>query len=189
MAKAFNNIDHNLVIQDLSDMNCPSWLLRIFISYLSNRTLIVKFRDATAVPRPLHAGSPQGTALGIIIFIIKFNGACLRPEIPRKKINDKIISVKFVDDTSSACEINLRQTLVRDPIERPKPNTWHENNQLVLPKDENPLQTCLDELWQFTIDQKMSINQEKTKVMIFNLTKKYQFLPELCFLIMIYLKW
>ena len=105
MSKAFNRVDHNLIIQDLFDMKCPPWLLRIFFSYLSNIILIVQFRDAIASPRALNAGGPQGTALGFIIFIIKFNGACLRPKIPRNMINQKLMSVKFVDDTSSACGI------------------------------------------------------------------------------------
>lgn len=68
---------------------------------------------------------------------------------------------------------------MKDPIKRPKPLTWHEHNELVLPKEENPLQKCLDELYEFTVNQKMSINKDKTKVMIFNMSKKYQFPPEL----------
>ena len=39
LSKAFNRVDHNLVIEDLYNMNCPSWLLNIVFSYLSDRTL------------------------------------------------------------------------------------------------------------------------------------------------------
>ena len=37
LKKAFNKVDHNLVIEDLFAMKCPVWLLRIIFSYLSNR--------------------------------------------------------------------------------------------------------------------------------------------------------
>ena len=43
LSKAFNRVDHHLVIEDLYKMKCPSWLLRLIFSYLSGRTLIVNF--------------------------------------------------------------------------------------------------------------------------------------------------
>ena len=35
ISKAFNRVDHSLVIQDLYDRHTPAWLLNIVISYLS----------------------------------------------------------------------------------------------------------------------------------------------------------
>ena len=83
LSKAFNRVDHNLCIQDLFDMKCPSWLLRIVFSYLSERSLIVTYRGATAAPKSLPAGAPQGTFLGVVIFIVKVNRFLLRPKVPR----------------------------------------------------------------------------------------------------------
>ena len=40
ISKAFNRIDHTLVIQDLYDMHTPAWLLNIVISYLSGRSMV-----------------------------------------------------------------------------------------------------------------------------------------------------
>ena len=42
LSKAFNRVDHLLVIQDLFNMKTPPWLLKIFVSYLSN---IVKSQE------------------------------------------------------------------------------------------------------------------------------------------------
>ena len=39
LSKAFNRVDHSLVIQDLYDMKTPPWLLRILVSYLSGRSM------------------------------------------------------------------------------------------------------------------------------------------------------
>ena len=43
ISKGFNKIEHNKCITILSDMGCPNWLLKILISYLSQRQLIVRF--------------------------------------------------------------------------------------------------------------------------------------------------
>ena len=34
MSKAFNRVDHSIFLEDLYNMHCPSWLLRIFYSFL-----------------------------------------------------------------------------------------------------------------------------------------------------------
>ena len=39
-SKAFNRINHNIIITILSDMGVPGWLLRIVIGFLSDRDLI-----------------------------------------------------------------------------------------------------------------------------------------------------
>ena len=44
LSKAFNRIDHSLVVQDLYDMHTPSWLLKIIASYLSGRSMILEYR-------------------------------------------------------------------------------------------------------------------------------------------------
>ena len=48
LSKAFNKVDHNLVIEDLFNMNCPAFLLRILFSYLSDRSIIVNFKGESA---------------------------------------------------------------------------------------------------------------------------------------------
>ena len=83
MMKAFNRVSHNILMQDLFDMHVPGWLLCIIASYLSSRSMILHFHGAQSSRRELPGGGPQGALLGGIIFIVKFNGAALRPSIPR----------------------------------------------------------------------------------------------------------
>ena len=83
LSKAFNRVDHTMVILDLYDMNVPAWLLRILISYLTKRSMILRYKGASSTPKPLPGSSPQGVFLGCFLFVIKFNGALLRPTIPR----------------------------------------------------------------------------------------------------------
>ena len=83
MSKAFNRVDHTLLIQDLFDMHTPCWLLKILISYLSNRSMFLSYNGAKSTQKQLHGGGPQGAYLGGILFMLKYNGAFLRPPIPR----------------------------------------------------------------------------------------------------------
>ena len=83
LEKAFNRVSHQLVIEDLADMCVPGWLLLILISYLTERSMYMRYKGATSSRRLLPGSSPQGAFLGILLFIIIFNGALLRPAIPR----------------------------------------------------------------------------------------------------------
>ena len=120
MSKAFNRVDHSILVQDLYDMHCPAWLLRIFISFLTNRTLIFQYKGNNAEPRNLPGGTPAGSLLGCIFFIIKFNGALLRPPIERLHINPspKYTKAKYMDDASAAVTIDLIGHLKSDVDER-----------------------------------------------------------------------
>ena len=169
MSKAFNRVSHQRVIEDLYDMKVPGWLLLIIISYLTDRKMVLKFRGVLSAMRMLPGSSPQGTVLGVILFIIIFNSAALRPSIPRpswpffsKKTNDPLaIKVKFIDDLSVAAKVNLETDLVSD-IGRPKPLTFDERFETKLSDDVNILQKIIyDNLKIFANEQQMVINSEK----------------------------
>ena len=83
LCKTFNRVEHNLVIQDLFDRHTPSWLLKIFASYLSNMSMFMTYKGKQSSRKSLPGVGPQGAFLGCLIFIIKFNGAFMRPPIPR----------------------------------------------------------------------------------------------------------
>ena len=102
------------------------------------------FQGTTASEKTLNSGSGQGTLLGGILFIVKFNGLRLRPSIQRpmtKNLNN--LHLKYYDDTTAASTINLKKQLCQDPVERPKPLNWYEKANLVLPQSENELQNYL----------------------------------------------
>ena len=110
-SKAFNQVDHSLVVEDLYDMHTPPWLLRIIVSYLSNRQMQLSYAGAQSSMKWLPAGGPQGSLLGGIIFIIKFKGALLHPPVPRPLTTalskSESVSVKFIDDGSVGVSIDL----------------------------------------------------------------------------------
>ena len=180
LSKAFNRVSHMHVIQDLHDMHAPGWILAILFSYLSGRSMTMTFGKSTSSPKMLPGSTPQGALLGGLIFIVKYNGASLRPNIPRITMSThESLSVKYVDDHSCAVRINLRDALMKDQEKRPKPLNFHERTGHALPLHSNQLQETLKDLHSFTVSNLMKINEGKTKIMLFNTSRKFDFPPEL----------
>ena len=198
-SKAFNRVSHQMVIEDLHDMHVPSWLLLILISYLTKRTMVLSYKGKTSSPRDLPGSSPQGAFLGIFFFIVKYNGVALRPQIPRILFNTeckfklekctteqcmkhaKDMHVIYIDDLSEAEAIDLKKQLVKDPLQRPFPLNYHERTQHVFPAQQSRLQKQLQKIENFSIQNKMKINESKSKIMLFNRSKKFDFPPEYSF--------
>ena len=128
----------------------------------------------------LPGGGPQGAFLGGLIFIIKYNGAFLRPPVPRNLLPvSNSEKVKFVDDGSIAVSINLKSNLVPDATIRSRPLNFNERTCQMLPNENNLLQLYLNDAENFMVKNKMKINPRKTKVIKFNKSRKNDFPPEL----------
>ena len=147
--------------------------------------MILTYNAAHSTQKLLPGGGAQGAYLGGIIFIVKYNGALLRPAIPRNTpgiiIKSESESVKFIDDGSVAVSINLKSSLIPDPNERIRPLKFHERTCHILPPENNLLQYFLEDTEKFTIKNKMKVNPTKTKVLLFNKSRNYDFPPEVNF--------
>ena len=185
LSKAFNRVNHSLLIQDLYDMKTPSWLLNIMVSYLSERKMKMKYLGQESKMRMLPAGGPQGAYLGILIFVIKFNGAFLRPPIPSHitgpVTKSKAEKVKYIDDGTIAVSLNLKECLIPDPVVRQQPLNFRERTSHVLPSGNNILQFYLNDTELFAAQNEMKINRDKSNIMLFNPSRKYDFPPEMNF--------
>ena len=62
LEKAFNRVSHQLVIEDLADMGVPGWLLAILVSYLSGRSMVMRFRGATSSRRGCNVNTVRPAA-------------------------------------------------------------------------------------------------------------------------------
>ena len=102
-------------------MHVPGFLLAILVSYLTRRQLIVRYKGAKSTPRTLDSGATQGAKTGNLIFIVKFNGALLRPPIPRPITRNRAIQEKYIDDQAVAASINLKKSLIKETEARPFP--------------------------------------------------------------------
>ena len=88
----------------------------------------ITYNGAQSTVKLLPGGGPQGAYLGGIIFIIKYNGAFLRPPIPRLiqgPVNQaRAEKVKFIDDGTIAVSVDLKSNLTPDPITRSRPHNF-----------------------------------------------------------------
>ena len=89
--------------------------------------------------------------------------------------------MKFVDDGTVAVSIDLKSCLVQDQVIRPNPLNYRERTRHILPAENNLLQYYMNDTENFVTENKLVINKEKTKVMIFNKSRKWDFPPEVKF--------
>ena len=79
-----------------------------------------------------------------------------------------------------ASALNLKECLQPNPdVNQPFPLAYHDRTQHVLPDNKNIMQEQLDSLLQYCEDNSMKVNHDKTKVVLFNTAKKYDFMPRL----------
>ena len=190
-----------IIVTILSDLNIPTCALRIIISYLTNRRMCVRFNGAESVEQPIPGGGPQGGLFTVIFFNLQVNLAgvpCPLPTILPVGVQgpevgplhagplqpcqqkEKTLKKKYVDDLSLLEALDLKSSLVRaTPIVGPV--NLHELPGLELPPDRSVLQHQLDDLLKFTVANKMKVNNKKTKIMPFNFSKNFEFLPQLYF--------
>ena len=70
-SKAFDLIDHNILLKDFKDVGVHPALLPWLASYLSDRTQRVKFEGELSNFREVNAGVPHGSKIGPFAFIAK----------------------------------------------------------------------------------------------------------------------
>ena len=184
-SKAFNYQDHNTLVTILSDMGVPAWLLKI----VTNRKMILKYKGIISDEESLPGGGPQGTKLGLYLFLILINFAGFgENEIcknlgetvtePKKKKIDKA-QQKYIDDMTQCISIDLKKVAISDPDPNPVlPRQFHQRTGHVLLNEDNPIQDQVNKLKIYAKKNLMKINEEKTKLMFFNSAKVIDILPE-----------
>ena len=188
-SKVFNRQNHNILIRLLSDLGVLGWLLSIVIGFLENRELEVSYKGEVSGRKLLPGGGPQGTILGMFLFLILINEAGFRDNLNNvgkyitKPFNKREpmprVHLKYIDDMTVAESINLKNKLVVNPDPNPtRPLQYHERTGHVLPEDQSDVQTLLNELSSYTETNEMKLNTNKSKVILFNNGRKYDFMPK-----------
>ena len=70
MSKAFDSVDHQILLRKLQDVRVSISVLQWFKSYLTNRYQVVRIHSSVSNPIPIEYGVPQGSILGPLLFSI-----------------------------------------------------------------------------------------------------------------------
>jgi hypothetical protein len=164
---AYSHQCHKLGIESFTRNGVRPEIIPLLKNYFQGREMRVKFHGELSKSREQPGSGAQGATLGNHEFTSQTNNnADIVPEADR---------YKFVDDLSTLEKINLLSIGLAS-----------HNNKLQVPSDipvhgqviesENlKSQGFLDSISLWTKNQKMLLNEKKTKAMIVNFTEKYQF--------------
>ena len=131
LSKAFDTINHQLLIKKLSKMGLNENSIKWITSYLQNRSHITKFQKYVSNEEYVKTGVPQGSILGPLLFLIFIN------DLP-KAFKDICHIFGYADDTQLVISAPTLPEL-KQKIEQAitSAQTWYDQNNMKI----NPTKT------------------------------------------------
>jgi len=125
LSKAFDTVDHTIMLSKLEVYGVRGHALNWFKSYLENRQQFVQLNAIKSRLAYIKCGVPQGSILGPLLFLIYINDIV--------HVSDIAQVIMFADDTNlffSGCDMNSLNSAINNELK--KFVKWFELNKLSL---------------------------------------------------------
>ena len=146
LSKAFDTIDHTILLKKLRYYGMDQNSLRWFSSYLSNRQQYVDIEGYKSDLKQVNTGVPQGSTLGPLLFIIYMNDI--------NYVSEKFNAILFADDTTLNSVLSL-----------------FSENQNASQLSAN-INKEIHKIYEWLNANRLSLNIKKTKYMVFRYPQK-----------------
>ena len=159
--KAFDTVDHCILLDKLNIYGVRGTTLEWFSSYLSDRYQYVVYNDCKSDCKQIKCGVPQGSILGPLLFLIFIN------DLP--SVSKLFMPILFADDTNLFCTGNDLDLMVeRINVEMANVYAWVKANKLSLNVDKTNFMLFTPKRWPRSMNDilidKCKINEvEETK--------------------------
>ena len=125
LSKAFDTVDHHILISKLENYGVNGNNLRWFQSYLKNRKQYLNFNNKITTLSQITCGVPQGSILGHLLFLIYVNDL--------NNASSVLDPIMFADDTNLFySHKNIHQLFAKVNEELEKIEDWFKANKLSL---------------------------------------------------------
>ena len=149
LSKAFDTLDHSILLSKLSYYGITGCENKLFVSYLSNRHQYVECTNSQSVTKLITTGVPQCSILGPLLFLIYIN------DLP--KVSAFFYMLMYADDTTIYCNIDQNVNEIAINAELEKVNKWLYSNKLSFDIKQNEIYVFLSQSKTSTISKYKTI--------------------------------